>query len=357
MKKSVYFAAAALVMMAGCAKNEVNPVETNQEVTFQAVVGKVSAKALITEATYPTDETFGSAAFYYESEDGFTAAAKTYIDESQVKHFTNEWAVTNSGDNKFSYYWPKNGYLTFFSYSPYDELNVPATISAASGVVITDWDVDAKQEVDVMVADVKHNQTQSPVATVFRHKLAQVAGFTFKTDNTSYPATPQTKGGIQFLLKNVSINDIYQKGTYTSGNNVDATNKGSWNVDKTAPKDYIWHQSENGTDFTNNETANNIAKDGTNDYLLVMPQAFTADGTAEISISYVIRHWWGTGENDYTDETIDVSKKLYDIHQDTGWEMNKKYTYTITIGLDEILWAPEVVVWDGATDSAINDWN
>ena len=47
MKKVLFFALAAGVALAACTKNEVRPVEVDQEITFQAVVNKASTKAMI----------------------------------------------------------------------------------------------------------------------------------------------------------------------------------------------------------------------------------------------------------------------------------------------------------------------
>ena len=47
MKKFFYLAVAACAALAACSKNEVTPVDVDQQITFQAVVNKASTKALI----------------------------------------------------------------------------------------------------------------------------------------------------------------------------------------------------------------------------------------------------------------------------------------------------------------------
>ena len=56
MKKVLFFALSAGVALVACTKNEVRPVEVDQEITFQAVVDKAATKAgtFETSATYPT---------------------------------------------------------------------------------------------------------------------------------------------------------------------------------------------------------------------------------------------------------------------------------------------------------------
>lgn len=162
MKKVIYFAVVASVAFASCTKNEVRTVEDNQDrqITFQAVVHKASTKATGTfadNASYPTTETFGTFAYLDVS--------STYINNAEVKNTTN----ATSGDawtTDPAYYWPKQGSLTFMSYSPYsicNETTVTCDISNPSleGIVIPNWDVDKHQTVDVMIADRIDNQNSN----------------------------------------------------------------------------------------------------------------------------------------------------------------------------------------------------
>ena len=48
MKKNIIIAIAAYVALAACTKNELKPVEVDQQITFQAVVNKPSTKAMLT---------------------------------------------------------------------------------------------------------------------------------------------------------------------------------------------------------------------------------------------------------------------------------------------------------------------
>ena len=63
MKKVLFFVLAAGVALVACTKNEVKPVEVDQEITFQAVVNKASTKAMIDGNTYDTGNTFGTVAY------------------------------------------------------------------------------------------------------------------------------------------------------------------------------------------------------------------------------------------------------------------------------------------------------
>ncbi len=359
MKKSIFIAALALVAFASCTKNEVNPVDNDSPIAFQTVVGKVTKAydGIIGDTTYPTGETFASAAFYHETSGGFSNASTFYVPQSEVKYDT---PATGQWSTDISYYWPKNGYLTFFAYSPYkyganDENTFPGTISAANGVTITDWDVDANQTVDVMIATPVTNQTVSsaPVATVFNHLLAQIVEFKFATTHTGSGA--QVNGGLEFFLNELSINDIVYSGDYTSGNTI-AAPSASWTTDA-AVKDYKWYDvavasnaAANQISSTANAFASNVEPMKTNGYLLVIPQDLS--DTAMLKVVYSVRHWYGTGANDYTTETITVEKKINEINT-SDWQKNKKYGYTITVSPgQQILWTPSVAAWDNVDNQS-----
>ena len=53
MEKNILIALAAGVALAACTKNEVRPVSTDQEITFETAVYKASSKALIATNKYP----------------------------------------------------------------------------------------------------------------------------------------------------------------------------------------------------------------------------------------------------------------------------------------------------------------
>ena len=419
MKKIFLLAVPALALIASCSKNEITPVQKSdsQQISFFTLVNRQGTKAdaLIDGTAYPKDETFGTFAYYNDKDVVFpgdatatpSTYAELYIPKEEVKYSTpttGNYAWTTEK----AYYWPKQGSLTFFSFSPYDELKDDAVSScdAATGITITDWDVDDHQTVDVMVADVAKNQqkkdevtTADPykgVATVFRHKLSQIVKFSFKTDEdylNGHDGTTEAyvAGDKKFYINDVKINNLDYKGTYVSGNDVngstttyDATTpstatKNGWNTTNASDdvKNYHWYQKdgkvESGTDAnifgtTPVEAKANMLADSRS-YLLVLPQRFANPGTSaakdvkNIQICYTISTYNG---KDWVDEEVkDVYATLWAVQggvaADTttgtsevaadAWEINKKISYTITISLknDRIYWAPSVENWEEKT--------
>ena len=92
MKKYVLIAATACVALAACTKNEVRPVNVDQEITFQAVVNKASTKAgtFENDVKYPTGRPFGTVA-YRES-----SGTPKYFGPAEVSYNSskNYWSTT-----------------------------------------------------------------------------------------------------------------------------------------------------------------------------------------------------------------------------------------------------------------------
>ena len=189
MKKNSIIAIAACVALAACTKNELKPVEVDQQITFQAVVNKASTKAMIDGNTYDTGNTFGTVAYKVKD-----ATSELYIPVSEVKYTDGSPAYWST---EAPYYWPKEkgSSLTFYSYSPFNysedgtKTAIPVT-AAATGLTFENYSVKDHQQTDLMVADKKADQTGNTattnswaagVPTVFHHMLAQIVAINFQT--------------------------------------------------------------------------------------------------------------------------------------------------------------------------------
>lgn len=352
--KRFFLAVLAVAAIASCTKNEVNEVTDNNQITFQTVVGPAT-KALIDGTSYAaTAPSFGTFAYYNATGTTFPNEAELYIPESEVTYSALNWTTSTA------YYWPKNGTLAFFSYSPYS-INDSVECTSTEGLTISNWDVDANQEVDVMVADVQTGKTQNEsnggytgVPTIFRHKLSQIVDVQFKTDVAYNDGTPFSAGEKQFFINSVKVNDLEQTGTYVSGNNVNESNLGTWTLPTTPAydHDYTWFSETSpcDTEFKAATSAN------TRTCLLMMPQTYVDNAdpklVSHIEIQYTIRTY--TDASNYSDDVVTAYVSMYDIFSTSSnaLAMNKKVTITFTIGVNQIYWAPSVVAWDDATGAA-----
>ena len=366
MKKLFYFAAAA-VALAACAKNEVIPVNSgeNQEITFN-----VAPKTKGTVTVPSTDPRYFNegnhfVSYAYFRKDGNKwpgTEGEIYINAADISFADNKWKEASS-----TYYWPKSdkSSLTFFAWST----NSPsitltdATVScdSKSGISVSGYDVIKNKNVDLLVADVAANKTANEdlyshngVPTLFRHKLSYLI-FKVKT------AANYTSDGKEFALKSIKILGVDSKGTYSQ--NATAYNTvGSWAVadsktaqtyfDVTAPVVF-------GDADIILESDNNFK--GSVDQKYYLPQTIADINEAPssttnytIEVVYTIKTTEpnpATSTSTVTTETVTKYIKASDIYG-AKWEINKKYTCTLTFSLNEILWDPAVEEWTPGTVSS-----
>ena len=367
----------------GCTKNEVKSISDNpQAVRFLPLNGKHSTKVMVDGNTYPKDLPFGTLAYYLPSGNwnANMADATLYIPKSEVVHKNGNWEVKDK-----TYYWPKSGSLTFFAYSPFayqeaggGDLNIES-LSGNDGIQIVDYDVDAHQDTDFMVADIAKNKIANEsnggytgVPIVFRHKLSQIVGINFQTVITNtegnlvehdYSYGRSTNGPLQaddivFKLKKVEVRNLYTKGTYgyttTDADHVaehwsPLSNKNPYTWFNKAPVAFVGNTKFNLTYKTQEDTRN--------EYLLVLPQPLITPGTTTpkttdplIHIEYQVLTY--SDNIHYSTEDVIEDVYLYNIHNSANEiEKNKKITYNFKINLEnnKIYWAPSVVDWESVT--------
>ena len=379
MKKVLFFVLAAGVALVACTKNEVKPVEVDQEITFHAVVNKASTKAMIDGTSYDTGNTFGTVAYL---EPVGSESASIYINTSEVKFNATYWST------KTAYYWPVQGSLSFMSYSPYkyqetSGTEIPVT-HEYNKLKIAKYNVAAHQETDLMVADIqkgqKANSTQNGewqkgVPTIFHHKLSQIVAINFQTVDTEHPSTVKDyangndgsksneyqSGDQQYFINEVSFKDTYFEGTYEYDGTASTVSE-SWENGSSSVASTGWYKetSENESGkFSKGKIDTKSNQNGGLNYLLVLPQTFTNTGSKDqaLYIKYTVRTYY---KNDVlantagssTDEVIETTVPLYNIHTtDRKWDMNKKITYTISLTKQRIYWDPSVVDWTSESPS------
>ncbi len=339
-------AAAAIVV--GCSKNEVNTVESApQEITFQTVETKAASN-------FATDKKFYSYAYFLPKDKlvwntNYNSGVE-YISGSLIEY---DAANTTWKNKNTRYYWPKQGQLTFFAWTDYTD--APAvtdcTIDCAKdkGINTTGYNVTSNRNKDLMVADIvddqstnttQHDGWKKGVPTVFKHVLSNLV-FTVRTDEREtgnvYPAG-------MFNLQSVKLKNVYTVGDYTQGSPTASTTP--WSNQATAADLPAYSGIE--VEVNSSITATTL-EPTTNDYYIVLPQEFTTD-TPVIEIVYTITTTYTGAE---VTETVTVEKALKDIYT-ANWENGKKYTLGIILGVEEILWDPDVTDWTAGTSGEIN---
>lgn len=325
--------------------------------------------------TYPQDRPFISSAFYLENGKTWAAnhsEAKAYIEDATISYVDGRWK-----DATRSYYWPYSGKLNFLSYSP-AKIKSNTTVDCNTGITITDWDVNANQTVDIMVADVQTEQTANQnvglytsVPTIFRHKLSQIVGFEFNTfedyahGNDGSASKPYQNEDVVFIVNEIQIGKLIQKGTYKSSYDVGTAvaKIGAWEPSGTAEAvSYTWYNDDKGTPIPYSKTElTSIASQLANRYIMLLPQTFADPGKAESStvphlkLVYTIRTYSSATSSTDRKETAYVS--LYDMFQSSSNKINLnrqiKVRITFNRQADLITWAPDQEEWSDSEFSVI----
>lgn len=335
----------AVALAAGCSKNEVTPVESEPaEITYQTLETKAASN-------FNTTNKFYSYAYFLEK--GKTWAAnyttgQAYISSSLIKFVSdkNYWKNTET-----TYYWPKQGSLTFFAWTDYTDApavsDCTISCSNAKGIYTTGYAVTSNQNKDLMVADIAADQKANTVEytgwkkgvpTIFKHVLSSLV-FTIQTDKDKSGNTYENG---MFKLKSITLKNVSTKGDYTQGS--PAASTAPWSNQSTSAN--LSAYSGTGMTVTENKQTVTPAAD---DYYIVLPQNFT-NTTPVIEVVYTITTNYASTP---VTETVTETKDLKSIYT-SNWENGKKYTLNIILGATEILWDPDVTDWTTVTADDIN---
>ena len=334
-------AAAALLPLAGsCTKIEVAEADSRVALDYNVALEQPynleqpQSKAPLTKAAtaYSTDDTFKSFAWYLpkgKNWDNDKDDAAAYFSDVTVKFDTDKWRGADQ-----SYYWPKLGSLSFWSYSPAKlaETNADKISVTKDGVSLTGWTVNAStnQDIDFMVADFKSDLKTNTltygyygVPTLFRHKLAKV---TVQASVGKADKNDKTKPADEVKIYKVSFKNVYTKGNFTMTQPTQDTKATeSWS-DRSTLQEIVIYENTNGLEL--DLTAQNVTLIGTDGLakdLLAIPQVLNGDsvrGTSGVSlyIEYSINGQKGTAD-----------KLLSDIKSQL-WGIGQHITYSVVFG-------------------------
>ena len=374
MNKIIWISAAVL-SVAACAKNEVIPVNSgeNQEITFN-VAPKTKADPQTQPGEFSTGNVFASWAYYLptgKTWEANKASAVEYISNAEIAYREKTKGSTEkvwkAGDK--TYYWPKNGSLTFFAYSlnkgdlqlektadKYNDgnsslLGWPSMFHCEPLTGIHGFlDLTNDPNTDFLVADIKADQSANTtttengkfykdgVPTLFRHMLSKIL-FNVKTAD-SY--TGKSFDLISITFKKISHAGHYSQFPSESGHS-------GFNPVTGNARTSVIYTKPTKTSFSNNSFTAVVG-----DKELYIPQTFLDDSEIEVVYTITTKVLNSADVVETVTKTIklkDLFPKKYDTVDHTkviseGWEMGKKYTINLTFTLDEILWDPAVQEWE-----------
>ena len=369
MKKLFFIAAIAGVALASCVKNEPAPSVTQQdEISFAApVVGLNTKAANEVWNNYPTatDYNFAVWAHYYGNVFTEFGAGQVYMNEVEVSYnkTLSGWAPAKS------YYWPKNGSLTFIAYSPASKKEYASL--TAEGIQFTNYavDQDAAKQVDLLFSERAYNKTQvddketgsdvtnenssvtsdiyKGVHLSFKHALSSIL-FTAKTA-AEYTNTVITLKEIKLI----GVNSIgnFNQGLANASTGATAPDDDLW-VNENAPIDYtvsnlsqVLNKSASYYTSTNSTTAPTDENGLRSSDFILLPQAIPAD--AKIQVTYTIK----SSDSAELTQVLQADLKMTNVEE---WKRGFRYIYNIIIGLEEIYFEPYVAPWTDASNVGYN---
>lgn len=354
MKKLIVLLS-AVAALAACSKNEVVPAVSGENVEISY---KVAPRTKADPQTFDTHNVFASWAYYLPSGKNWSAnqaEAKIYIGKDGEEGATISYGNSVWKDQTTSYYWPKEGKLTFFAYS----LN-SKSLTDPSGTdthftclnhdsqygIFGSLNLDTHPNTDFLVADIASDKTANEnvydfngVPTLFKHKLSRVK-FAVKK-KSDYP-------GATITLNSITFKKVVYGMTYTQYLNdaakgiiTDYINPGT---ERTKEQEYTKKDFEVSSSkaFVPVPDANEVR-------YIYIPQDFknVKDATkiATIEVKYTVTLKKGTSETDKgISETYTKTLNVKDIFD--SWEIGKRYTFNLIFSLDEIKWAPAVGDWE-----------
>lgn len=346
MKKYFIIAAAALVALAACTKNEVATPDP-QEISFKAVTAKAT-KAIINNAFYaPTDPAFGIWGLYQAESWAANHSSSVWVGtdastEAQITYQTDTWKNAAGVD-----YWPLSGSIVFMGYTPYANVNDKAAISVADNKVtltVTDFQSSTGSYVDDLMwsdavekskndtnydADGTNATTYDGVPVVFHHALSQIVVNAKTAEDYAAKGYTLTITGIT-----MTIDD---KATLTVADDLSAAPTVSWSEPATDVEPIILADGATALTTTYVQQGNAI---------LVIPQTLTAEQDV-LNVTYKLVH---NGVTSTVTKNISLTAGASDPLL-TAFAANKKYNLNLLFTLDEIKYSPDVTEWDDATTS------
>lgn len=388
----LFAAIAALVLVAGCAKNiDLAPTATNQHaIGFSNYAPRSLTKA---DGTYAESTTlingkvFDVFAYATAYNTAFTTAAygTQFMNAVDVTYGTGG----NSDATKNTYsplrYWPSGDTpdrLTFWAYYPVQSGNgitytAPDGNNGVGSYAFTTAGA-AGSMVDFMVADVVNDKTYATttngvVPLTFRHQLAKIK-VVFKTDldPTDDPTT-------KVVLTDAKINNIKTTGTLTTTYNAGSTST-DWGTSPAiegTPK--VFEVLLSGSDINNEVLTTSVVGGADADLFLMIPQAMVARGETNpqnITVAWDVKTFdtaanatanGKTATSVGSDGLLSITHNtavLYldecvttdggDTQANIDWAKNNFVTYTITIGPKPIRFTASVVAWDTVQNGYFN---
>ena len=304
--------------MVSCAKD----IQVRDAISFAPVASKPT-KAIIEGASYPVGESFAVSA-YYNASASLPGSSAYFTDLTATKR-ASFWEPSSNE------YWPLEGRLDFHAFSPASASGVSIS---SDGVTATGYTITSEQQMttdlcyaSAVVPDCDAHPAAVPMA--FSHALTQVVVRVKAADYYS---------NVSLALTSLSLNGICSVGDFAEG---------SWS-NLTSAHNYILSSAT--TPLTYDENDEPEIKEVC--AYLFIPQELGVNATLNVGYSIV----QNISDTEYTLENPPVSVKLN--NNISQWEAGKKYIYTLTIGMNNVItFTASAVGWQEENEDIIVEEN
>ena len=375
-KYFIILATAALAVSAACTK-VVTDEAPAKKISFE-VASYVATLTKAENTTFPGTggslfNEFASPKFYtyayFYPENG--TQGQTFMNNVEIVPNGATSAATTEWAPAVEYFWPKTGYVNFFSYASKNavtptvtnlesskQISFSKTIVADDNILLADACYNAKASNSSTSTMNVTGETTVGVPTLFRHLLCQVK-FQFKL--ASSKAHPNTT--YEVVLSSASIDNIANTGTL-SLTNAGTTGTALTTVDWGTSGTVGWTPSSGDEDitFTVSSSAVTLATSATAvahessvvsllDFRSFLPQTLSDDVVLNLVYTVRAKH----GSTTYSEENITVSGLKLNTGTLGVWNMNERITYTIIIDpvTTIVTFDPAVVAWDESKSGSI----
>lgn len=361
MKKVLFFAAAA-IMMVGCSKDQVvSEMPQDNAINFGMYFGRdAQSRAAIMDLDDLKAQSFGVFAYYTDNSDYLEGTSTpNFMFDQNVKWDGSAWAYSPLK------YWPNEAAdkLSFFAYAPHrNESNGNITLGSftnatASAPSITyTLDDDQSTHVDLLWATPVENKTKQTttekVHFVFKHALSRIG---FKSVAVIDESSNDNNGDIDDGAHSnpldgktkITLKSIKLTGNFYKGGKLNLAT-GAWSDHVAAAStEYNWATA----DFLNADVTTTKAVVLNDDkYLTVLPYAGSQQ--IKIEVVYTVKTTDGSLAGGYSEVTNTITSDAFDFTFQQGYA----YNFVLHVGLTSVKFSAEVADWDelGEEDIVVN---
>ena len=360
MKKILFFAAAA-IMMVGCSSDQVvSEMPKDNAINFGMYFGRdAQSRAAIMDLDDLKAQSFGVFAYYTDNGDYQETSTPNFMFNQNVK-----WNGTDAWTYSPLKYWPNEttDKLSFFAYAPHIEQS-NENIALAAGFdknstgapsITYKLNADQSKHVDLLWAEPVKNKTKQTttekVHFIFKHAMSRIGfksvavidegsgNLNGQVDNGSHPNP--LDGNTKITLESIKLTgNFYQGGTLNLATGV-------WSNYVPAPStEYNWGT----TDFAQSDVTTTKAVVLNDDkYLTVLPH--TNNQQIQIEVVYTVKTTDASLALGYSEVTNTIVSDPFNFTFKQGYA----YNFVLHVGLTSVKFSADVTPWvDGATEDIV----